>query len=72
MKNVYISLLVLSRGSLDSVTPLLYLLVLLAPLLELLVVILAEIGPLPLYVQARRLSLGEGDRSDGVIFAASN
>ena len=62
----------LRRGSLDSVAPLLYLLVLLAPLLELLVVILAEIGPLPLDIQARRLRLGEGDGSDGVIVATGN
>ncbi|GAG40750.1 unnamed protein product, partial [marine sediment metagenome] len=56
----------------DAVTPLLYLLVLLASLLELLVVILAEIGPLTLDVQARRLCLGEGDGSDGFIVAAGN
>ena len=56
----------------DAVTPLLYLLVLLAPFLVFLVVILAEIGSFPLYVQARRLCLGEGDGSDGVIVAAGN
>ena len=55
-----------------AVAPLLYLPVHLAAFLVLLVVILAEVGPLPLDVQPRGLRLGEGDGSDGVILAARN